>query len=230
MASRINYATIIAKYNKVNKGNVRLTQSTLFLSKPISATTTVYNFDVLESQTQTLQGDEIRLNLNDEYIITSMGFYLQASILDSLGTNTGAKILLPYAPFEQDSVNASKINNFWNGAFQISVNNIVYLDKYDVLKSKYIPRTQFANFNAVTGTPSTQPNIQFSKDGLYGAEPLLTLSGAKKNALTLTLPTAIQPATFRVVDNQGTTYTVSVDRVVARFEGLNAQNGASFQS
>jgi hypothetical protein len=230
MASRINYATIIAKYNKVNKGNVRLTQSTLFLSKPISPTTTVYNFDVLESQTQTLQGDEIRLNLNDEYIITSMGFYLQASIINAEGANTGAKILLSYAPFEQNSVEASKINNFWNGAFQISVNNIVYLDKYDTLKSKYVPRTQFANFSALTGTPSTQPTVQYSKDGLYGAEPLLTLSGAKKNALTLTLPSAISTANFAVTDNAGGKYIVAVDRVIARFEGLNAQNGASFQS
>ena len=230
MASRINYATIIAKYNKVNKGNVRLTQSTLFLTKPISPTTTVYNFDVLESQTQTLQGDEIRLNLNDEYIITAMGFYLQASVLDDRGQATGVKVLLSYAPFEQNSTEASKINNFWNGAFQISVNNIVYLDKYDTLKSKYVPRTQFANYSALTGTPSTQPNIQFSKDGLYGAEPLLTLSGAKKNALTLTLPSAISQATFSVTDNSGTVYRLLVDRVVARFEGLNAQNGASFQN
>lgn len=230
MASRINYATIIAKYQKVNKGNVRLTQSSLFLSKPISATTTVYNFDVLESQTQTLIGDEIRLNLNDEYVITQIGFYLQASVLNATGVDTGAKVLLTYAPFEQDSVNASKINNFYNGAFQISVNNIVYLDKYDVLKSKYVPRTQFANYNAVTGTPSTQAMVDFSKDGLYITEPLLTLSGAKKNTLTLTLPTAISPATFNVSDNLGVKYTLSVDRVVARFEGLNAQNGASFQN
>ncbi len=230
MASRINYATIIAKYQKVNKGNVRLTQSSLFLSKPISATTTVYNFDVLESQTQTLQGDEIRLNLNDEYVVTQIGFYLQASILDAMKQPTGAKILLTYAPFEQNSVEASKVNNFYNGAFQISVNNIVYLDKYDTMKSKYIPQTQFANYIALTGTPSTQPMMNLASDGLYNTEPLLTLSGAKKNALTLTLPSAISPAAFEITDNKGVNYTVSVDRVVARFEGLNAQNGASFQN
>lgn len=163
-------------------------------------------------------------------MVTQIGFYLQASVLNADRVDTGAKVLLTYAPFEQDSVNASKINNFYNGAFQISVNNIVYLDKYDVLKSKYVPRTQFANFNAMTGTPSTQAMVDFSKDGLYITEPLLTLSGAKKNALTLTLPSAISPASFEVLDNKGVKYTLSVDRVVARFEGLNAQNGASFQN
>jgi hypothetical protein len=230
MASRINFKTILEKYSKIGKGNVRLTQSTLFLTRPISATSTVYNFDVLESQTQTLQADEIRLNLNDEFIITQLGFYLQASILDRLGANTGAKVLLPYAPFEQNSTEASKINNFWNGAFQIAVNNIIYLDKYDVKKSMYVPRTQFANFNAVSGQPSTMPSVIFAKDGMFGTEPLLTLSGAKKNNLTLTIPTAITTANFVVVDNQGTNYTVAVDRVVCLARGLNAQNGASFQS
>lgn len=230
MVNRVNFSTIINKYNNIGKGNVRLTQSTLFLTRPISATSTVYQFDVLESQTQTLQADEIRLNLNDEFIISELGFYLQASILDSMGTNTGAKILLPYAPFEQSSVQASKITNFWNGSFQIAVNNIVYLDKYDVKKSNFVPRTQFADFNAVTGTPSTIPSVNFDTDGMSSTEPMLTLSGAKKNNLTLTLPTAISSATFPVTDNQGVRYTVSVDRVVCLARGLNAQNGASFQS
>ena len=230
MASRINFKTILAKYNKVGKANVRLTQSTLVLSKPISATTTVYNFDVLESQTQTLLGDEIRLNLNDEFIITSLGFYIQARILDGMGVDTGAKVLLSYAPFEQNSVSASRIANFWNGAFQIAVNNIIYLDKYDTRKSLFIPRTQFANFIALTGTPSTQPSVDFSKDAMYSTEPLLTLSGAKKNNLILTLPQAITSSTFTVVDNGGATYSIVADRVVCLARGLNAQNGASFQS
>ena len=228
--TRINFKTILEKYKNVNKGNVRLTQSTLILTKPISATTTQYSFDVLESQTQTLENSEIRLNLNDEFIVTSLGFYIQCSVLDSLGANTGAKYLLPYAPFEQDSANAAKIANYWNGSFQIAVNNIVYLDKYDTRKSMFIPRTQFADFLLATGQPSTQPSVDLSKDGMYNSEPLLTLSGAKKNDLKLNLSAAIQPATFRVKDNQGTQYTLSADRVLMIARGLNAQNGASFQS
>jgi|688.fasta_scaffold20537_25 hypothetical protein len=230
MASRINFKTILAKYNKVGKANVRLTQSTLVLSKPISATTTVYNFDVLESQTQTLLGDEIRLNLNDEFIITSLGFYIQARVLDGALNDTGAKVLLSYAPFEANSLQASRIANFWNGAFQIAVNNIIYLDKYDTRKSLFVPRTQFANFSALTGTPSTQPSVDFSKDAMYSAEPLLTLSGAKKNNLILTLPQAISAGTFTVTDNGGVNYSLVADRVVCLARGLNAQNGASFQS
>ena len=230
MATRINFKTILSKYNKVGKANVRLTQSTLVLSKPISATTTVYNFDVLESQTQTLIGDEIRLNLNDEFIITQLGFYIQARVLDKAGVDTGAKTLLTYAPFEQNSVEASKIANFWNGAFQIAVNNIVYLDKYDTRKSLFVPRTQFSNFIALTGTSSTQPSVDFSMNSMYSTEPLLTLSGAKKNNLILSLPQAIATATFVVTGNDGNNYSLVADRVVCLARGLNAQNGASFQS
>ena len=233
MANRVNFKTILNKYSNVGKGNVRLTQSTLILSKPISATSTVYNFDVLESQTQTLQNDEIRLNLNDEFIIAELGFYLQGTVLDDTRIPTGAKVLLSYAPIEQSFLEAVKINNFWNGSFQIAVNNIVYLDKYDTRKSNYVSRTQFANFTTVMGggnTMSTIPSVDFSKDGMNYTEPMLTLSGAKKNNLTLTLPTAITTATFGITDNSTDPYFIQVDRVVCVLRGLNAQNGASFQN
>jgi hypothetical protein len=65
---------------------------------------------------------------------------------------------------------------------------------------------------------------------MYSTEPLLTLSGAKKNNLILTLPQAISAGTFLVTDNSGVNYSLVADRVVCLARGLNAQNGASFQS
>lgn len=117
MASRINFKTILAKYQNVGKGNVRLTQSTLFLTKPINPNTTVYNFDVLESQTQTLEGNEIRLNLNDEFLITQIGFYLQGKIYTDETTDTGRRVLLTYAPFQTNSLQAIKLASFYDGSF-----------------------------------------------------------------------------------------------------------------
>lgn len=231
MASRVNFKTILAKYQNVNKGNVRLTQSTLFLSKPINPTTTVYNFDVLESQTQTLLGDEIRLNLNDEYTITQIGFYLQARVLDSRGGDTGAKVLLTNSQFQLNSAEAAKLQPFYDGAFQIAVNNIIYLDKYDTKKSNITPITQ----NNKGGGPGigyytgTSDSDDFSRHGLYPTEPMVVLSGAKKNTLQLTIPRAIDVATFVLTDNADQAYSYVVDRVVVKFLGLNAQNGASFQ-
>jgi hypothetical protein len=231
MASRVNFKTILAKYQNVNKGNVRLTQSTLLLSKPISPTTTVYNFDVLESQTQTLQGDEIRLNLNDEFSITQMGFYLQAAVLGREGADTGARVLLTNSQFQLNANEAAKLQPFYDGAFQIAVNNIIYLDKYDTKKSNITPITQ----NNAGGGPgigyytATSDSDDFSKHGLYPTEPIIVLSGAKKNNLQLTLPRAIDVATFLLRDNADNQYSLRVDRVVVKLLGLNAQNGASFQ-
>ena len=74
------------------------------------------------------------------------------------------------------------------------------------------------------------PSTDFSENGMNATEPMLTLSGAKKNNLTLTLPTAITPASIDFTDNGGKSLTVNVDRVVCIARGLNAQNGASFQN
>jgi len=230
MASRVNFKTILAKYQNINKGNVRLTQSTLFLSKPISSTTTVYNFDVLESQTQTLNQDEIRLNLNDEYSITAIGFYLQARVLDKNNVDTGARVLLTDALFSNDVLSAVKLQPFYDGTFQIAVNNIIYLDKYDTKKSNVTPITQ-TNSGGGTGNAYTASfeSTDFSRQGLFPTEPIIVLSGAKKNNLQLTLPRAITSATFTCTDSLNETYYLNVDRIAVKFLGLNAQNGASFQ-
>ena len=229
MASRINFKTIIAKYARLGKANVRLTQSSLFLTKPINAATTVYNFDVLETQTATLSATETRLNLNDEFIVASMSMGFECDVLGEGGAVTGVKFLLTYAPFEQDSAEAVKIANFYAGNLQISVNNVVYLDKYDVKRSQYAGTTQFANLLA-TGAPSVQPSIDWSKDSFYGNEPLLTLAGSKKNQIQVTLPSAIDTATFKITDNNGGSYLLKATRVFWFARGLNAQNASVFQN
>lgn len=224
--ARLNYANIISKYRNIGKGAVRLTQSSLYLSKPIVATQTTYNFDILETQTATQQADEIRLNLNDEFIVTTMGLYLEADFLNPAAT--GIKRLFTYAPVELNGSN-SAVENFYNGTFQISVNNIVFLDKWDTRKHEYIPQTQFQNFVAGTSAATTSMQ-QMSKAGMFPVEPTITLSGAKKNQLTLQLPTAINSTTVTFTDDSTGVVNYRINRVSVLLRGLNAQNGATFQS
>lgn len=232
--SRVNYQTILAKYKRVNKGNVRLTQSTLFLTKPISSSQTVYNFDVLETQNATLQADEIRLNLNDEFIMTTLGLYLIAERISGEGAGTGIKRLLTYAPWQQSGTEAAKVENFYNGQLSIAVNNIVYLEKWDTRKHQIVPRTQDENFQAAAAafqaTQAKINSVQFSKEGMFPVEPLLTLSGAKKNTITLQLPTAISEATFTFVDDDAVKNSWKINRIGLLTRGLNAQNGSAFQN
>ena len=229
---RINFANIISKYNKIGKGNVRLTQSTLIISKPILPTTATYQFDVLETQTSTLVGDEIRLNLNDEFVITTMGVYLEATQTVTVDgtTTTGGRTLFTYVPLE-NKAELITLNDVYNGALQIAVNNIVYLDKWDTKKHECRPRTQYGNFSsATTILQATQASSEFSKNAMFPVEPLLTLSGAKKNTITLTLPNAVTSQTFNLTTDTGTVVKYTIDRICLVMRGLNAQNGASFQS
>ena len=224
---RLNYSILNAKYSKIGKGNVRLTQSSLFLTKPISNTVTTYTFDVLETQTQTLQNDEIRLNLNDEFNITSIGLYLVGTFQDDEGRLSKNTKLFTYAPYNLNVANATRIQNFWAGTFKIAINNIVYMEKWDTARHEHVTRTQNQNF--ATPNQATISSQSLAKDSMFDLANIITLSGAKKNDLTIQLPTSIAQGSFSFKDNTNTAYTINIDRVGCRLFGFNAQNAASFQ-
>lgn len=228
--SRVNFSLIKANYNKIGKANVRLTQSSLFITKDIDATKSSYDFDVLENQTQTLQPDEIRLNINDEFIVTDLGVYLYGTWTASNGAEKigqGTQ-LLTYAPLELDG-NAIVSKNLYAGQLKIAVNNIVYLEKWDTRKHELVTRTQFASQLAGT-TVATMASNDFSNDAMIPFSPLLTLSGAKKNDINIRLPQSIAGSTVTWLDQKGNTISMEIKKIALRMYGLNAQNGAKFQN
>lgn len=225
--SRVNFSQIFAKYKMLGKSNVRLTQSSIYLTKPINPNVTTYSFDVLETQTATLQNDELRVNINDEFYLTTLGLYLVAEVKsDEVGT-LSSQILLTYAPVENSSSLVS-VEDFYRGSLQLSVNNVVYLDKWDTAKHKIVPRTQFANFLAANGQASI-PSTEYSKNAMFPIEPILQISGAKKNTIQVVLPNAISTGTFDVITDDATVLTYTVTKVALLGRGLNAQNGSVFQ-
>lgn len=231
MAKRINFSLIKAKYDKIGKSNVRLTQSSLFITKDIDPTKSNYDFDVLENQTQTLQPDEIRLNINDEFIVTHLGVYLYGTW--TTADSTGAKIgsgnqLLTATPLNLDGATIVS-KNLYSGQLKIAVNNIVYLEKWDTRKHEVVSRTQFASQLAATNV-ATMANNNFEDDAMIAFEPMLTLSGAKKNDISIRLPQSIAPSTATWKDQKGNTVTVNITKIALRMYGLNAQNGAKFQN
>lgn len=233
MNKRQNYSILKAKYDKINKGNARITQSSLFLTKPINQNVTSYTFDVLETQTQSLQNDEIRLNLNDEFNITEIGLYLCGYIgdntSDSFNPNTK---LFTYAPFHLSLADATKLQSFYAGTFKIAINNIVFMEKWDTAKHECVTRTQINSYAVgVDATPvmAVENSQNLSRDGIYPLANIITLSGAKKNDLTINLPNAIKPATFTYTDSNNVRSTFTIDRVACLLRGFNSQNSASFQ-
>jgi hypothetical protein len=224
--SRVNFNQIFAKYKMLGKSNVRLTQSSIYLTKPINPNVTTYSFDVLETQTATLQNDELRVNINDEFYLTTLGLYLVAEVsAEEAGGNS--QVLLTYAPVENSST-LNSVEDFYRGSLQLSVNNVVYLDKWDTAKHKFVPRTQFSNL--VVGAVQTSiPSTEYSKNAMFPIEPILQISGAKKNTIQVVLPNAISQGGFDLLTDDGTALTYRITKVALLGRGLNAQNGSVFQ-
>jgi len=224
--SRVNFNQIFAKYKMLGKSNVRLTQSSIYLTKPINPNVTTYSFDVLETQTATLQNDELRVNINDEFYLTTLGLYLVAECKQADPSTTTTQVLLTYAPVENSNTLVS-VEDFYRGSLQLSVNNVVYLDKWDTAKHKFVPRTQFANHLA--SNSATIPSVEYSKNAMFPIEPILQISGAKKNTIQIVLPNAISSATFDLITDDASVLTYTITKVALLGRGLNAQNGSVFQ-
>lgn len=234
---RSSYKVILAKYKKIKKGNVRLTQSSLLLIQPIDPAKDNYKFPVLESDNAIApQPEEIRLNQNDEFISYEVGYYL---LLDKTvavpAANTPAgKEYLTYAPAELDFT-FSTMSRAWDGYLQILVNKISRLEKWDLKKHYMTPWTQYKSTSL--GLPySTLPSIDFSKDGIKAMQPMLTLSGAKKNDIIVQLLNGAVPNTAAgglVVPSSAEpflqTITIKATRLSLFFRGMLAQNASKFQ-
>ena len=196
----------------------RLTEGTLFLVQSISANKSQYVFDPLENASQ--RADELRLNINDEFTITQFGVFLYGTVQDQANASTTSQ-LLTEIPFELLAVGQSlKAGNLFAGAVDILVNNIKYVEKYDIRKCN------MAQFGRLTTQGNT--GFNFATDGMDDLAPMVTLSGAKKNQINVNLPDSMASFTFDVVGaTQTMTYTI--DKIAVLMRGLNAQNAAKFQ-
>lgn len=233
---RSSYKVILKKYKRIGKGKVRLTQSTLLLIQLIDPAKDNYKFPVLENDNAaTIQPEEIRLNINDEFISYEVGYYLLANQTVSSPPATAAgKMYLTYAPAEMDFTFAT-LSRAWDGYLSISINKISRLEKWDLKKHNIIPWTQSKSQSI--GLPyATLPSINYGRDGIKSMQPMLTLSGAKKNDVTIQLTNGAIPATASgaiVVPSTAEpfqqTLTVTATRLALFFRGMLAQNAAKFQ-
>jgi hypothetical protein len=228
--NRVNFVKIREEYAKRGVKGVRLTESSLFLTQAIDPTKANYTFDVLDSQNTGLQPDEIRLNINDEFIATHMGVYLYGKmtpVSETIGAPS-APYLHTYAPIEANAAMA-QLDGLYAGQMKIGVNNIIWVEKWATRKCRQVQRTQFASF--IAGVPVCSiASMESDMDGMIALEPMVTLSGAKKNEITLNLPVALTAQSFLITSQTGGQITFLIDRIAVQFFGLNAQNASVFQS
>lgn len=230
LLSRQDFNAILKKYNKIGKGKVRLTQSTLQLIQPFDASKTVYNFNVLNTEPPVLP-DEIRLNINDEFVITHAGVYIVANYFDAvLPTPNQTMKLLTSTPFDLFGNAVVPVENLYRGFKRISVNNVNYVDRWDTRKHSYKGVTQYQASSA--GQPfATEPNADMDNSGMVGVTPMVTLSGAKKNEIQIALPNAIiPPANIAFITPNNSPITIQLFGIAIVYRGFLAQNAAKFQS
>lgn len=226
---RASYSLIRKKYIKAGKKTVRLTQSSLILMQAIVGTTSAYTFPILTTdQTPPQFPEEIRLNQNDEFVSYEMGYYLAGDMTTGDPAVFRSKYFGTYAPIE---LNSTFLNcrEYANGNMKILVNNISRLEKWDLKKHEKVQRTQFQN--SAVGQPfATTPSIDFSDDGMFPMQPMLTLSGGKKNEITATLVRAILPTgSGNFVTPDAVTINLTIKQLMVMFRGLLAQNATKFQ-
>lgn len=226
---RGDFARIHRKYEQLGKGNVRLAQSSLVLSQAISNNKTTYQFSVLENDPINGFYPETRLNINDEFVATDLGIFLGGKIEYPTGAPfiRSAPALFTTSFMEMDRASvASEI--LYSGYFRFGVNNINYVDKWDIKKHEYRGVTQVESFNAVQ-PKATFPNIAFESAAMMPCTPTLTLSGAKKNELSIVLPTPMDGSNVAVLDQNGEQQNLLITDIVIFMRGFLAQNASKFQ-
>ena len=228
--SRYDYEKIKKSLTEIGKGNARLTQSALVLIQDISSTKTVYNFPVLENDNATgIKPQEIRLNQNDSFISTSLGVYLLAKQFNEDTGLIGDYIYLTHTPYNQ-SEDTLKCQAFYDGYLRVSINNINYVDKYDIRRHEKVQKTQFQSRGAVNQTGASFVNTDLNDDGIFSIAPMITIEGSKKNQIDIVLPYAMTSgAILSVTDDQANAVSYKITSIGLVWRGLLAQNSSQFQ-
>ena len=232
IGSRLVFQNAVASIRRagLNPAGAVLSQSYLRLETALVAGQTQFNFDVLvnESTNGTFNTQQ-KLNLQDAFVASSLGFYLAVPI----GSATNAEYkLLTYPTIGLEfgggvgnftQAQAQGALAFYNGYFSLTINQRVIVPNWDLNRHLCIPPTQnnaqVSPFGAVTAPVAplhyTADAYDGSEMGQYPVEPNITFVGSKKHQFQITLPVGIA----------GTIPTNT--RIVALMRGILAQNVTS---
>jgi len=196
-----------------------LTQSFLRFEVALASGQTSYKFDTLVNEnTQAVNfNTQTKLNLQDAFICSELGFFLAAP-----SSTTDTKFQLLTYPNETALTTALKNNYYtvYNGQMSLTVNQKTVMTNWDLSRHLLQPNQQQ---NAVTGSwaanvaPAVLPidGLNLAENGFYPVEPNLILSGSKKNDLQVALP------------GSGIATVLANSRLVCIMRGILAQNVTS---
>lgn len=209
---RANYAEIEAK-----KGKKAPTITYSYLRSEVSlGTVGSVKFPIL-TQDGTPTVNERRLNITDDFVVTSLGLFIykQAS-----GAALGNSILytFPNSLVFSGSSEASNLQSIYNGFLNVTIDRKEIIPAIDCMQFYEVGTAQQSVLTAATGTGNAYLANQYGKEaGFAEVIPTFKLGGAFVNEVNLNLP-----ASANLAGTSSTNYVALVMR------GFLIQGGAQF--
>lgn len=189
--------------------DTRPLQSYLRVELPLVAGDTAYNFNLLTNEGAAFN-TERRLKLQHSFVVSEIGIFLGAP---SGATDTTFRPVT-YPNTQLFPVNFAAMQGFYNGSLNIMVDNVRYLDSWDLWRHYDTNETQQT---APLGAGSPGDQFCGKEDGFYPMEPNIVFIGSKDSQIQITLPTG------------GLTAVDANSRAIIIFRGILAQNSTSVQ-
>lgn len=191
LAQRQAFSVIQKAYASKGRKPVT-TPSTLRLIQNVVANRTTYTFPILEGDSAVTLAEQRLLNRADAFTATSVGVFIGG--LTDLGAATSAGSYQMFG-YQSEALTAAGVTNanalFTNGYLNVSVNNVAYLQNFDLLRCYDAPIIQTGNILATGGDVTAQNSIDGNKNGFTGLVPSLQFSGTAKIDITIQLPTSL---------------------------------------
>lgn len=165
-----------------------ITPSFIRLEQQLQSGQGVYQFQI-QKNVGNPSATEVRLDLNDAFMATSIGIYLLNDDL-SLPGHAGLQTFpSPVAfPSEEGNVDPTHLEAFYNGFLRVKVADVVYAESMATRKFRVVRTTQ-QDVVATTPPPSIKLSGAYGLDGLFDLTPQFTFQGQAKNTLELDIPT-----------------------------------------
>jgi hypothetical protein len=191
LAQRQAFATIRKAYASKGRKPVT-TPSTLRLIQNVVANRTTYTFPVLEGDSSNALPENRFLNRADAFTATSVGVFIGGLSDAGAAVTTGSYQLFG---FQSEALTTAGVTNanalFQQGYMNISVNNVAYLQNFDLLRCYDAPIVQTGNIFATGGDTTAQNSIDGNINGFTDLVPTIQFSGTAKIDISIVLPTSL---------------------------------------
>jgi hypothetical protein len=188
-----------------------LSQSYLRSEVAMSTSTTSYHVPILvnDSQNGNAFATENRLNLQDAFVVSSIGVFVSRPAAST--TTAFQYYTYPNAVAFSTAGAADALYNLYNGSMSVVVNNRQIIPSWDLYRHLFVPQFQQGTSSSATNGGIDENDA--AEFGYYPAEPNIVFVGSKNNQISLNLPSAI-----------GTLQATTAPRIVVIFRGILAQN------